>query len=273
MTTGEDMLYYRLFEEAERVRWSLHGLPFDAIQHARVDQELISAVRAAVAAELETHGATRQLMDMFADDGDFSQWLAVWLYEETKHPHALILWLQHVGIAVASDAIAVGHSAQKFSNSRAATLASNVIAEVIASQAYLALARYSPEPVLAHIATRLAGDEARHGSHFYSYLRKELARSQQRDRDESKVLIVLDMWLRDSANILHPVRTTLAKSGSEFPHPNDGRGEEGPSTEIRLCKMFGYLIGQPDVTSRTDVRRALRERAPSASRTATRNLA
>src|SRR5436309_2655461 len=78
----DEVLYYRLFEEAEKVRWQLGDIPWQDIDYAAVNEELVLAVRSAIAGELGTFGGTRQFMDLFASDGDFTQWLAVWFYEE-----------------------------------------------------------------------------------------------------------------------------------------------------------------------------------------------
>jgi hypothetical protein len=254
------MLYHRLFREAEEVRWRVADVPWDQIDSSAVDDNLLFAVRSAIEGELGTFGGTRQFMDLFESDGDFTQWLAVWFYEETKHPHVLALWLEHVaGEPVESAAIASGHQTTRFSGSRAATLASNFIAEVMAAQAYLALARYSPEPVLTHIATRLAGDEARHASHFYSYLRKELAKSPKPMRDTRKILIMLDMWLREASALVHPVKTKLADAREAM--NIDELPVGGAAFERKVCRMFGHLIGDPSVSSHEDVRSLLRERS------------
>ncbi|MDP9332388.1 MAG: ferritin-like domain-containing protein [Actinomycetota bacterium] len=256
MSLTDDALYYRLFDAAEQVRWRVQDVPWAAIQHEVIDDDLIGAVRRAVVGELQTFGGTRQLMDLFADDGDFTQWLAVWFYEETKHPHVLTLWLKHAGVVLTSDDMAAGHEAASFTNSRVVTLASNVVAEAIGAQSYLALARYSRDPVLAHIAYRLAGDEARHGSHFFSYLRREVARSSQPDRDRRRALIVLDMWLRNSEKVLHPAKTTLDFSGVS------GNGVEWTmmrsALEDRLSRTFGFLVGE-DLSTHDDVKRAIRK--------------
>ena len=35
-----------------------------------------------------------------ADDVDFTEWVSIWFYEETKHPDALLRWLGSFGVTV-----------------------------------------------------------------------------------------------------------------------------------------------------------------------------
>jgi hypothetical protein len=90
-------LYYSLFREAETVRWKMSDIPFEAIETDKAPAALVGLMRELAAAELTTWTATNQFFDAFRDDVDFTQWLTVWLYEETKHPQALMRWLKHFG--------------------------------------------------------------------------------------------------------------------------------------------------------------------------------
>ena len=47
--------------------------------------------------ENATYSATQRFLDAFFDDVDFSKWISVWFYEETRHPHVLVEWLRRVG--------------------------------------------------------------------------------------------------------------------------------------------------------------------------------
>src|ERR1044072_9907413 len=81
-------IYYGLFREAESVRWKMSDIPFDEIDADKVTPALIDLVKANAASELTTWTATNQFFQAFADDVDFTQWMTVWLYEETKHAPA-----------------------------------------------------------------------------------------------------------------------------------------------------------------------------------------
>src|SRR5215510_12030699 len=83
-------LYYSLFREAEAVRWKMSDIPFSAIETDKASPALVGLMKELAAAELTTWTATNQFFEAFSDDVDFTQWLTVWLYEETKHPQALM---------------------------------------------------------------------------------------------------------------------------------------------------------------------------------------
>lgn len=236
-------LYLRLFGEAESVRWTVADIPWDSIERDAVDEGLLEAVRIAALAEFTTYTATQRFMDFFFDDTDFTQWVAVWFYEETKHPQVLMQWLSHFGVRISVPEMLAGRSTHPFMNSRMGTLAVNVISELTASASYLALGELTAEPVLKGISHRLAADEARHASHFFAFAKQTLDRSARRNRDVRAALLVLLLWLTNSSSLNHP---TLL-SGL------DVRETVGP----RISRLFEHLTGYPDLSSPDAVRSAL----------------
>src|SRR4051794_40535054 len=88
-----ELSYYRLLEASEQGRWIFADLPWDSFDETKVTPDLLHNAKAAAFGELTTFSATEAFMKLFHDDIDFTQWLAVWFYEETKHPLALIKWL------------------------------------------------------------------------------------------------------------------------------------------------------------------------------------
>src|ERR1041384_3926061 len=95
-----DMLHTSLFDQAEGVRWQMSEIPWARIDRDAVTEPLRALVKEIAFAELTTFSATRRFMTDFADDVDFTQWISVWFYEESKHPQALLRWLRHVGVSV-----------------------------------------------------------------------------------------------------------------------------------------------------------------------------
>ena len=134
-----DGLFTRLFDQAELARWRIDDIPWDRIDRDRVTPGLISLVREIAFSELTTTTATRRFLTELSDDVDLTQWIAVWFYEETKHPHVLLRWLHHVGVTVTDDFIRRGRATAPFMKSRMGTLVTNVISEVVASAAYASL--------------------------------------------------------------------------------------------------------------------------------------
>ncbi len=230
----EAPLFDELATGAERVRWPLASIPWQDIDAARAPAELRAVVREMAFSENATYSATQRFLDSFFDDVDFSQWISVWFYEETRHPHVLVEWLRRVGEPVSNDFIVKGRVSTPFMRSIVGTLVTNVISEVTAAQAYRHLAGTSPEPVLAGIARRIAGDEARHASSFFRFTRRVLASKSPDDarRDRARGLEVLQAWLGDAKSATHPVAQMLERLN-----------REGDRT--RVIRVIGLLLDLP----------------------------
>jgi ferritin len=201
-------LYYRHFDQAERVRWRMCDIPWDTIDTKSVDRTWVNIVRIVFDSELTTFEATERFLKEWAGDVDFTQWLSVWLYEETKHPSALLRWLAAFGETVRPDEMVVARQTHPFVASRMATLCMNVMSELVASSLYVALWKYSPEPVLRTIGSYLAGDEARHATHFFNYAKKmvdEAPNAEERNRHVRDALMVLEFWIDTNKKVTHPV--------------------------------------------------------------------
>ena len=212
----EALLHYELFGVAERVRWRMEDIPWASLDRSKLSENLPGLVRQIALAELTTYAATRRFLQEFSADIDFTQWMSVWFYEETKHPHVLIRWLHDLGETLSSTEVVRGRITAPFMKSRFGMLVTNVISEVHASATYVALARTTEEPVLKQIARNLAGDEARHATGFFVYARRALERSSKPDEDRLEALKVLHMWLNENGQVQHPVNTVrLRTSGND----------------------------------------------------------
>ena len=159
-------MFAQLYAEAEQARWKLEELPWQTVDRAKVSPELIALVHDIAESEATTFSATQRFLQDFADDVELTNWIAVWFYEETKHPHVLLRWLAVLGEDHPSERMRRARVTAPFMKSRMGTLVTNIISEIVASARYMNLAERSPEPVLAQIATCLAGDEARHAASF-----------------------------------------------------------------------------------------------------------
>lgn len=204
-------LFDELATGAERVRWSLADIPWDRLEPAKATAELRALVREMTFYEHATYSATQRFLEAFFDDVDVTQWIAVWFYEETKHPHALSEWLRRTGEPFADDAVLKGRVSTPFMRSAVGTLVTNVVSEVTVAQAYRRMAARSPEPVLAGIARAIAGDEARHAASFFRFARKRLAADppEVARRERARGLEVLQAWL--GGGTTHPVAQMIAR--------------------------------------------------------------
>jgi hypothetical protein len=227
-----EALYPQLFAQAEAVRWRMQDIPWRRLERDAVSDGLRQLVREIAFSEMTTQTATRRFLTDFPDDVDLTQWIAVWFYEETKHPHALLTWLHHLGDRVDGQFVQRGRATAPFMRSRFGTLVTNIISEMVASSGYAALAARAPEPVLRTIARHLAGDEARHAASFYAYARRHLERSAEPAADRRDALKVLYLWFSGSALVSHPV--------NEFYSRNEQRAAVGETME-----QMGFNLATP----------------------------
>jgi hypothetical protein len=236
-----DQLCYTLSARAERARWRMDEIAWDQIDPAKASEELRGLVKEIAFSELTTTSATRRFLDELADDTDFTQWISVWFYEETRHPQVLLRWLSQLGVTVGDQFMRRGRATAPFMKSRFGTLVTNVISELVASASYAALAERSEEPVLATIARHLSTDEARHATGFTAYARRYLERSKEPDADRRDAIKVLYLWFQDHGNVRHPVSEMLARTGetraSLSIDPSDVRA--------RVFSVIGSLIEVP----------------------------
>jgi len=236
-------LCHDLSERAERVRWRWADVPWGALDPARASPALRALVRGMAFSEQTTYAATLRLLDQLRDDVDFSQWMSVWLYEETRHPQALLRWLWLLGERFDADFILRGRTASPPPRSKMGALVINVLSELVAAGAYRGLSERSPEPLLKYLARALAADEARHAAGFHAYAQRHLAVAADPRRERLEALKVLRAWLRDAGQVTHPVRLAVEGAmSSEGGRDLLGDIEEAVTAE-QLCRMIGKLLG------------------------------
>lgn len=203
-----DLSYYGLYDIAEQARWSMSEIPWGQIDMSVVDDNLISLVRGAMFGELTTYSATHAFMTLFTDDIDFTQWLSVWLYEETKHPHALAKWLSETGNPLDATFFRAGRVITPMRTSRVEMLTFNIISEVVAGMNYSRTSVIMPEPVLKVIMRNLGKDELRHSQGFEHYCKKHIRAAEDPDRERLLCLRATWAFLQGEQMIEHPVFMT-----------------------------------------------------------------
>ena len=257
---GEEPLFPRLFDESERVRWRMVDVPWGAIEKDKVTPAFVRFVREVALSELTTFSATRRFLTEMADDVDFSNWAAIWFYEETKHPEALFRWLSAFGHTVGARTVARSRVTAPFMRSRTGTLVMNILSELFASAGYQDLERAANEPVLCRVARHLAGDEARHCAAFFLFSERAIARSKTPDLERLQAIKVLYYWVQAADHVEHPVNQFHEKVASDpelSPVLRQLGSDYGPVL-VRACRMIGTLIGRP-LGGPADVLPALRE--------------
>ena len=249
-------IYPQIALVAEDVRWKLSDIPWHSLEPSRASPALKSLVRDMAFFELATYSATQRFLQAFPEDHDFTQWLSVWFYEETRHPSVLMKWLALVGETWEPSFVARGRVSSPFVKSKTGTLAFNILSEVTAAAAYLSLAASVEEPLLKSITRRIGSDEARHAATFYSYARRRIAAAERPEREILDVLKVLHFWLNESENVTHPVSQTMQKARAL----QEELGVK-PNVDVviqRSCRILGELVGIP-LHGPEDVARQLAE--------------
>ena len=255
----DDGIFYGLFEEAESVRWKMTDYDWSSIDTADVSPGWIAVARETLIGELTTFSATERFFADFGEDVDFTQWLTVWLYEETKHPSVILKWLDAFGEKFDSRFMLQGRQSLPFMPERMGTLASNVISEMAASTSYLTLSEQEGiEPVFKQICRNVSGDEARHGARFYRFARKRLSRSDNPRREKLEALKVLYFWVTPELNgrVGHPVNL-IANRYMTMPSLQEAVDAEAirsayENTHKRAIRVFGALLDIP-LRDRKDV--------------------
>ncbi len=259
----DEGLFYRLFDEAERVRWKMTDVPWTVVEKNDVSPGWRAVAREVLVAELTTFSATERFFADFGDDVDFTQWLTVWLYEETKHPSVFLKWLDLFGEKFDSPFMLQGRVTIPFMPSRMGTLATNIVSEMVAAALYTTVgSQRNIEPVLKQICMNVGGDEARHAASFYSYAKKRLRRSEDPNKEVLDALKVLDFWITPELNrrVGHPVNL-LANRCKASPLVQEAVPFEAIQASVdsaykRACRVFETLLGL-ELRTVKDVRQQL----------------
>ncbi len=226
---------------AEGVRWKLTDIPWDTFDLSKATAPLKAMVREMAYSEYTTFSATQRFMETFGNNTDFSQWVSVWFYEETRHPMVLLKWLELAGEMQEADFAIKGRVSVPFMKSKTGTLVTNVISEMVAAEAYVGFVRVT-EPVLAVLAQRIGADEARHGASFFTYARRAIALSSEPDRERLAAMKVLHFWLHAAQTVSHPVNEAVERMRALLPAA--GEPPFVPPYD-RIVKMVGNLVGLP----------------------------
>ncbi len=170
--------------------WTLDDLPWDKLDHSKVDEDLIKVVKAAALVEYNAQDYAQYLCGVFHDDPEFQQAARDWAVEEVQHGEALGKWAEQTepGFRFA-DAMArfrAGYKPehlqadanvdQSVRGSRSGELVARCMVETGTSSYYTAIGDAVDEPVLKKICQNIASDELRHYKLFYTHLKKYLER-------------------------------------------------------------------------------------------------
>lgn len=165
--------------------WTLDSIPWDRFDPAKVNPDVLSAIKASAMVEANGADYGTYLCQVFHDDPEFQTVALDWAQEEIQHGRALGRWAM-----LADPAFDLDDSFRRFSEgykvpleaeksirgSRSGELVARCIVETGTSTYYTALADATDEPVLKAICRNIAADEFRHYKLFYRYLKRYLER-------------------------------------------------------------------------------------------------
>jgi hypothetical protein len=165
--------------------WTLDDIPWHRFDPAKVDAELVPAVKAASLVERNGGAYAHHLCRVFADDLEFQETARRWGEEEVQHGAALARWAVLADPAFDFDAAFARFqegfrvdfdSSRSRRGSRAGEMVARCVVEIGTSSYYSAMRDAAAEPVLQEVCRHIAADELRHYRLFYKNLDRCLAR-------------------------------------------------------------------------------------------------
>ncbi len=168
-----------------KANWTLDDIPWDRLDRAKADPDLVRIVKAAALVEYNARDYAAYLCNVFHDDPEFQQVARDWAVEEVQHGEALGRWAELVDPTwklddafarfVAAFRIDLG-AETSVRGSRSGELIARCMVETGTSSYYTAMADAVDEPALNAIARHIAADELRHYKLFYQHLKRYLER-------------------------------------------------------------------------------------------------
>lgn len=166
-----------------RLHWRYEELPWDRLDHSKVDPDLVPLIKAAALVEFNAHDYTAYLCNVFKDDPEFQAAARSWAVEEVQHGEALGRWAELVDPTFdfrgAVERFRAGYRVPidldaSVRGSRTGEMIARCIVETGTSSYYAAIGDSTDEPVLKLICKNIAADELRHYKIFYNFTRKYL---------------------------------------------------------------------------------------------------
>jgi len=255
----------KVFRSYQRATWVMDQVPWDEFRPDLVKPEYVTFAKGAIMGESNSVAATHGLLAEFADDYDFSQFACIWGYQEVQHHLVFQEWLRRAGHHISYDKLQAMREPYPPGVTKAASLATNVICEVLTNHMYKCVSRAVEEPVIAKIMGRASGDEARHAREFAYYTARRLATNPEECASVVETLYVYMGTTRDLYR--HPVsrfkghlpeladHETIDEVFEYFAEVDEG-GREWERCCEQLFAYFSALTGHR-LTKMADVRRAI----------------
>ncbi|HEY0835964.1 MAG TPA: ferritin-like domain-containing protein [Azospirillum sp.] len=163
------------------LHWRTEDLPWDRLDHAKVDPDLVPLIKAAALVEYNANDYTAYLCNVFHDDPEFQELARYWAVEEVQHGEALGKWAELVDPSFdfqkAVARFRAGYRVpieldRSVRGSRTGELIARCMVETGTSSYYAAIGDSTEEPLLREICRNIAADELRHYKLFYVHAKR-----------------------------------------------------------------------------------------------------
>jgi hypothetical protein len=261
---GEPLHSYDVFPVYQDASWELKDIPWEEFDPELVRPEDIAFAKGAVMGESNSIAAQHGFFNEFVDDYDFSAFVCLWGYQELQHHLAFKKWLRLAGEDVGYEQINAMRAPYPPGITPSATLATNIISEIVTNHMYKCVAKDSKEPVITRLMRKASGDEARHAREFIHYT---VRRTVERPEELASVLETFYIYLADpETRYQHPVsrfkgdlpelagQVTIDEVFDQFARVDDGT--EWERVRAQLFSTLGEICGR-EIKSLRDIRFAL----------------
>ncbi len=207
------MLYPELFKTLEHARWRMerdipwHDFKADALSDAQALTIKMNAIT-----EWSALPATEMFLRDNCADSDFSAFMSVWFYEEQKHALVFMEYLRRFRPDLAPTEDELQRVRFEFDPAPALeTLMLHFCGEIRLTQWYRCAAAWHAEPVIKHIYTTVASDEARHAGCYARYMKKAIEERGDEARLAFAKIGVLMANVKTS-RAMHPTNLHVSKA-------------------------------------------------------------
>jgi hypothetical protein len=238
------MLYPELFRTLEHARWRMDlDIPWADFRTDTLSDEQALTVKLNAITEWAALPATEMFLRDNREDSDFSAFMSIWFYEEQKHALVLLEYLRRFRPALAPTEAELQRVRFDFDPAPALeTLMLHFCGEVRLTHWYRCASEWHTEPVIKHIYTTIAADEARHAGCYARYMKKAIeARGDDARLAFAKIGVL--MANTKTSRALHP--TNLHVSKARYPEdtvqsqlPDPGWLERWLDEQIRFDRTW-----------------------------------
>jgi len=249
--SSNDMLYPKLFQDFERVRWTFDDMPWDQFDGNLLSDEQAQTIKMNAITEWAALPATEMFLRDHRHDSDFSAFMSIWFYEEQKHSLVLIEYLRRFRPDLVPTEEELHQVRFEFDEApHLETLMLHFCGEIRLYHWYKRASQWHTEPVIKTIYEVIAKDEARHGGAYLQYMKRALARNLKEAQKAFSKIGVLMASAKRTNQALHP--TNLHVNEALFPKdtvqsrmPEPGWLEHWLDKQIQFDKQWeGKVSGR-----------------------------